>query len=76
MNKNRRQQLRKLIERMENLQNDLEEIASDEQDYFDLMPENLQGSINGMNSEDALDKMSEAIDNIETAIVIIEEIIE
>lgn len=75
MNKNRRQQLRKLIERMEILKNELEMIEYDEQDYFDAMPENLQGSINGMNSEDALDKMSEAIENIELAIETVEEII-
>ena len=61
MNRTRRQQLRKLIEKMKILKSELEMIESDEQEYYDSMPENLQGSMNGMNSEEALDKISEAI---------------
>ena len=75
MNKTRRQQLRKLIARMEVLKDELEAISSDEQDYFDGMPENLQGSTNGMNSEEAIDKMADAIVCVEEAIEAIEEII-
>ena len=75
MNKIRRQQLKKLIERMEVLKDELEAISSDEQDYFDGMPENLQGSTNGMNSEEAIDKMADAIVCVEEAIEAIEEII-
>lgn len=75
MNNKRRQQLRKLIEEMETLKCKLEMVESDEQDYFDTMPENLQGSMNGMNSEEALDKMADAIVCIEEAIEAIEEII-
>lgn len=75
MNKNRRQQLRKLIEKMETLKSELEIIVSDEQEYFDSMPENLQGSMNGMNSEEALEKMADAIVCVEEAIEAIEEII-
>ena len=75
MNNKRRQQLRKLIEKMGTLKSELEIIESDEQDYFDTMPENLQGSLNGMNSEEALDKMSDAIVCVEEAIEAIETII-
>jgi hypothetical protein len=75
MNNKRRQQLRKLIEKMEVLKDELEVIASDEQEYFDTMPENLQGSTNGMNSEEAIDKMADAIVCVEEAIEAIEEII-
>ena len=75
MNNKRRQQLRKLIEKMGTLKSELEMIESDEQDYFDTMPENLQGSLNGMNSEEALDKISTAIVCVEEAIESIEEII-
>jgi hypothetical protein len=74
MNKNRRQQLRKLIEKMEALISELEIIESDEQEYFDMMPENLQGSMNGINSEEALDKIADAITCIEEAVEAIEEI--
>ena len=75
MNKQRRQQLRMLIEKMETLKSELETIESDEQEYFDMMPENLQGSTNGMNSEEAIDKMADAIACVEEAIEAIEEII-
>lgn len=75
MNNKRRQQLRRLIEKMETLKSELEIIESDEQEYFDMMPENLQGSMNGMNSEEAIDKMADAISCVEEAIEAIEEII-
>ena len=75
MNNKRRQQLRRLIERMETLKAELEMIESDEQEYFDTMPENLQGSMNGMNSEEAIDKMAEAVLCVEEAIEAIEEIL-
>ena len=75
MNKQRRQQLRRLIEKMGALKSELETIESDEQEYFDMMPENLQGSTNGMNSEEAIDKMADAIACVEEAIEAIEEII-
>lgn len=75
MNKQRRQQLRRLIEKMGTLKSELETIESDEQEYFDMMPENLQGSANGMNSEEAIDKMADAIACVEEAIEAIEEII-
>ena len=38
------------------------------------MPENLQGSIRGMNSEEAIDQIEDAINNLEDAIDIISEI--
>ena len=75
MNNKRRQQLRKLIERMEAAKNELESILSDEEEYFDTMPENLQGSTNGMNSEEAIEKMNDAVTCIEEAVESIEEII-
>ena len=75
MNKNRRQQLREWIERVNVIKYQLELILSDEEMYFDMMPENLQGGINGMNSEESMDKMNEAIELIEKVIDLIEEII-
>lgn len=75
MNKIRRQQLRKWLEDMENIKGELETICSDEQDYFDNMPENLQGSQRGCDSEEAIEQMEEAVSSIEDAISIIEEIV-
>jgi hypothetical protein len=75
MNNNRRQQLREWIKRIDVIKSELEAILSEEEDYFDMMPENLQGSMNGMNSEEAIDKMNEAIVCIEESVELIEEII-
>ena len=75
MNKTRRQQLRKWLEDVETIKNELETICSDEQDYFDNMPENLQGSQRGSDSEEAIEQMEEAVSSIEDAISVIEEIV-
>lgn len=75
MNKNRRQQLREWIKRIDIIKNELESICSDEEESFDMMPEGLKGTINGMNSEEAIDKMNDAIVCIEEAVEAIEDII-
>ena len=75
MNKDRRQQLKMWkkkaalwAEQGEVLKSELEDICSDEEMYFDGMPENLQGGPNGINSEEAIDKMNEAIECLDNAI--------
>ena len=75
MNKSRRQQLSKWLADIEEIKNELETICSDEQEYFDNMPENLQGSQRGCDSEEAIEQMEEAVSSIEEAISIIEEIV-
>jgi len=47
---------------------ELERILSDEQVYFDSMPENLQGSMRGMDSEEAIDSMDSAIESLNEAL--------
>lgn len=75
MNKNRRNELMEWVRKVEewsaqgeSLKDELENICSDEQDYFDNMPENLQGSQRGSDAEDAIDAMNEAIESMEEAI--------
>ena len=75
MNNSRRQQLRNWIEKIDEIKEELQSILSDEEMYFDMMPENLQGSQNGMNSEEAIDNMNDAIICIDEAIETIKEII-
>ena len=75
MNKTRRQQLSKWLQDLEAIKSELENICSDEQDYFDNMPENLQGGQRGMDAEEAIDQMNEAVSAIEEAISIVEEIV-
>lgn len=80
MNKNRRKELMEWVRKAEEwaahgeeLKDELENICSEESDYFDNMPENLQGSMRGMDSEEAIDKMNEAIDSMGNAIEAAEE---
>lgn len=74
MNKNRRKEIYKIIERLNDLKSDLESIRDDEQDYFDNMPENLQGSIRGEESEEYIEYMEEAIEALNSSIEQLEEI--
>jgi hypothetical protein len=75
MNNERRKQLRNLSQRLGELLNILEGILSDEQISFDNMPENLQNSMRGSDSEEAISQMEEAVENLEEAIKSIDEII-
>lgn len=75
MNKMRRKVLMAWVKKAEDwaaqgesLKDELENICSDEQDYFDNMPENLQGSQRGMDAEEAIDAMDEAIESMNNAI--------
>ena len=75
MNNKRRQQLKVWVGDIEKKKRELERILSDEEDSFDMMPEGLKGTMNGMNSEEAIDQMNDAVACIEEAVEAIEEII-
>lgn len=74
MNREQRKQLRDWIKKVEEIKDKLEEYLCEEQDKFDNIPENLQGSLRAQDSEEAIGKMEEAIECLEEAISIIEEI--
>ena len=74
MNNIRRKQLKEWCDKATELKEKLNNILLDEQNSYDNMPENLQGSIRGMNSEEAIDQIEDAINNLEDAIDIISEI--
>lgn len=74
MNKQRRQLIKNNISILENIKSNLEDILSDEECYFDNMPENLQGSLRGEESEEAIDLLNDAIDNIDECINNLEDI--
>ena len=71
MNKARRKQIQQAIARLEEL---VQNILNDEQDAYDNMPENLQGSERGMESEEAQENLEAAIEALEEAISCLEEI--
>ena len=68
MNKQRRKSISENISLLENIKSNIEDILSDEEFAFDNMPENLQGSLRGEESETAIDLLSSAIDDLENAI--------
>lgn len=75
MNNERRNHLKEILEKINILKNKLEGIGSDEEFAYDNMPEGLKNTLNGMNSEDAIEKINEAIACIDEAIECIETII-
>lgn len=68
MNKQRRQKIKEVRQQIESCKNDLQVILDEEQDYFDNMPENLQGSMRGSDSEDSIDTMESCIDELDEII--------
>lgn len=74
MNKLRRKSINDNMKLLENIKNNLEDILSDEEMYFDNMPENLQGSLRGEESESAIDILNESIETLEEVINSLNEI--
>lgn len=74
MNKQRRTDIKTVISKLEAIKSELNSILIAEENVFDSMPENLQGSMRGEESEEAIDCMNEAVDNLEEAISQLEEI--
>lgn len=68
MNKARRKEIENIVEKLEELQSDIESVLSDEQDYLDNIPENLQGSERYETAEMAVDELQSAYDTIEDVI--------
>ena len=68
MNNKRRKQIDKAIEMLTETSNFIETIKSDEEEYMDNMPENLQGSSRYSDAEEACSCLEEAISDIESAI--------
>ena len=68
MNKIRRKEIEAVISRLESIKDDIDNILSDEQDYYDNIPENLQSSERAENSEEAIEILEEVVSNLEDAI--------
>lgn len=65
MNNERRKRIERLMTQFNVLKRELQDILDDEQFSFDNMPENLQGSMRGMISEEAIEYLQEAIDALD-----------
>ena len=71
MNKQRRESIQKIADKLEEVKKQvdellqgLEDIKSDEQDYLDNIPENLEGSERYTIAEEAIDRLDNAIDEL------------
>lgn len=71
MNNKRRREVQSAIRDIESL---VQSILDDEQEAYDNMPENLQLSMNGMNSEEVQESLEAAIEALEEAITCLEEV--
>lgn len=74
MNKQRRNEIANILTELENLKSKLDDVLSEEQMMFDNMPENLQYSMRGEESQEAIDNMEGAVSNLEDAINQLEDI--
>lgn len=77
MNKSRRKRIASVIDTLENItgydlieptKSEIGDILFEEEDAYDNMPENLQYSMRGEESSDAIDYLQEAVDSLEEAL--------
>jgi hypothetical protein len=67
MNKERRTKIGNIIKKLDAVLSDLKEVLFEEEMVFDNMPENLQCSMRGEESEEAIDLMNEAVESLQNA---------
>lgn len=68
MNKQRRGKIRDIRKNLESCKENLQKVLDEEQIIFDNMPGNLQCSLRGSESEDAIDTLESCIDDLENVI--------
>jgi acyl-CoA reductase-like NAD-dependent aldehyde dehydrogenase len=73
MNNERRKKLRAIADKLEELKADLAELASEETDYYDNMPEGIQSGEKGDRASEVASSLGEAADAIDEVIGQIEE---
>ena len=75
MNKERKTQIKKLTNELEDVKTKLKYILRKEEGILDNTPENLQGTDRYSESENAIDGVDDVVDNLESAIESLNEII-
>ena len=73
MNNLRRKEIQGIIDRLEELQSDLETLKYEEEEYRDNIPENLQGSERYEKADEACDNLNSAFYSLEEAVSYMEE---
>ena len=74
MNKERRKKINLQAIKLAEIAESLKNLLDEEQEYFDNMPENLQGSERGETAEEAIGILEEAVESIEDIVSSLEEI--
>ena len=75
MNKQRRNEIGKIVRELEVLKSRLNDVLLEEQNIFDNMPENLKYSMRGEESQESIDNMDGAMDDLDNVISQLEEIL-
>ena len=73
MNNKRRKEISKIVSTLEEVRDRLSEVVDEEQSAFDNMPESIQGSDRGCDSEEAIGYLSDALDSVESALDYLDE---
>lgn len=68
MNNKRRKEISKISSILEDAKSRLSTVIDEEQEAFDNMPESLQGSERGCDSEEAIDCLNDALDSVQSAL--------
>ena len=75
MNKLRRKDLSRVMDKIQDVLSELSSLQEEEEEYRDNMPENLQGSERYERADEACDNLCSACDSLEEAISYIEDAI-
>lgn len=73
MNNKRRKEISKIVATLEDVRDRLSEVVDEEQIAFDNMPESIQGSDRGCDSEEAIGYLSDALDSVQSALEYLDE---
>jgi ribosome recycling factor len=76
MNKQRRAEITKAVNMIEEGKAILESVRDEEQDTFDNMPESLQGGEKGSAMEEAVNNLDEAINSLDETVGTVNTVVE
>lgn len=74
MNAQRRKEISEVRQQLEALHSRIETLAGEEQEYFDNMPENMQGGDKGTAAEEAINGLEEAASSVDDAMTCLDSI--
>ncbi len=68
MNKERRELITEIIEKLQNWKEEAARVLEEEQEYFDNMPEGLQVGERGDKAQEAIQNLENAVESLDTAV--------